>query len=110
VKDFNGINNRYGQIAVPDFIEYLARQIPVIFNQVKSFSVTRLQCSICHWISFPTSHDLLLKLYIPPKVGVISLDGLISYNFTTTLTDDTLYCGTCKIKTSQNFPVTLFQI
>ena len=27
IRDFNGIDRRYGQIAVPDFIEYLANSL-----------------------------------------------------------------------------------
>ena len=68
VKDFHGINNRYGQIAVPDFLEYLAAQLP----QLQSFHfqlITKLQCGMCRWWSFNTTKDFMCKLYLSPKVG-----------------------------------------
>ena len=46
VMDFSGINNRYGQVAVPDFIEYLFAKSSVIqtrldVNITLDFSVCR---------------------------------------------------------------------
>ena len=62
VMDFSGRNNRYGQVAVPDFIEHLALQAPIIFSKIKSQVVTQLRCSQCRWVSHSDSSDILFKL------------------------------------------------
>ena len=109
VKDFSGINNRYGQIAVPDFLEYLATQLPDVFKLARSVTNTKLQCLRCNWVSYSTSEDMLLKLYIPPETTKrISLTELFTYNFITTLPERSVHCGKCLRKTSQKSSKELF--
>jgi len=108
VKDFSGINNRYGQIAVPDFLEYLATQLPYVFNLARSVTNTKLQCLRCNWVSYSTSEDILLKLYISPGTTKrISLSELFTYNFITTLLESSVH-GQCLRKTSQKSSKELF--
>src|ERR1700723_397263 len=49
VMDFNGVDNRYGQTAVPDFIDYLCVQSHQLRDLIELSYTTRLQCSICEW-------------------------------------------------------------
>ena len=59
VMDFNGRNNRYGQVAVPDFIEHLALQAPDVLGKAKSQVVTQLRCSQYRWVSHSDSSNIL---------------------------------------------------
>jgi ubiquitin C-terminal hydrolase len=102
IKDFNGRNNRYGQIAVPDFLEYLSTKLQVFFDHVWPSSISKLQCMECNWVSFPESHEAVFKLYIPPyRPGKTTLDSLLDYNLTTTLAEPAVFCGHCGVKTRQ---------
>jgi len=49
VKDFQGIDNRYGQIAVSDFLEFLNNQLP-LFKTIQFTLFTKLQCLKCKLI------------------------------------------------------------
>ena len=77
--DFNGADNRYGQTAVPDFIDYLCVQSHQLRDLIELSYTTRLQCSICGWVKFSTTSDISLKLYLPPDSKRISLDELIVF-------------------------------
>ena len=100
VMDFKGANNRYGQIAVPDFMEFLALQLPSVFQPVLASVSTRLQCSKCKWISYSSSRDMLLKVYIPPgDKKSVSLGELLEYN--SSFSSSSVNCGRCGIKTRQ---------
>ena len=101
--DFNGRNNRYGQVAVPDFIEHLALQAPSFFNGIKTQVTSQLQCDTCHWVSQRESSDILLKLYLPQDVkNGICLSDLMVYNASSALSGrEAVFCGTCSRKTSQ---------
>ena len=92
VMDFKGANNRYGQIAVPDFMEFLALQLPSVFQPVLASVSTRLQCSKCQWISYSSSRDMLLKVYIPPgDKKSVSLGELLEYN--SSFSSSSVNCG-----------------
>ena len=101
VKDFNGINNRYGQIAVPDFLEYLAARLP----QLQSFYfqlITKLQCVTCRWWSFNTTKDFMSKLYLPPKVGNrCTLFDILQFN-SKVPSLSSVFCGRCDRKTEHS--------
>jgi hypothetical protein len=62
VKDFSGVNNRYGQVAVPDFIEYLCAKSPIVSSVAKFTFLSKLTCSNCKWISERKCNDYSLKL------------------------------------------------
>ena len=99
VKDFNGRNNRYGQIAVPDFLDYLCTQSARINQTLNTQSFTRLQCSKCSWISEKPVTDLSVKLYLP-GTGEFSLQDLFHANSKTVLDGkDAVQCGKCNMKT-----------
>ena len=99
--DFNGRDNRYGQIAVPDFIEYLCSRVTQLAQLVSVSLITQLQCSRCKWISESSSNDLSIKLYIPSDVKRIHLGNLFNYNSVETLSrTEAVYCGKCNLKTS----------
>lgn len=74
VSDFSGINNRYGQKAVPDFLEHLFGQSPNLAPVVKFTFSSKLTCSTCRWVSERLSDDISLKLHLP--AGVIRLPCL----------------------------------
>ena len=96
IKDFQGVNNRYGQIAVPDFLEYLSTQITSLFDLVRFQLTTKLQCLKCKWISYRISHDLLFKLYIPPGSKTkCSISQLFDYNTSADFLDQSISCGKC---------------
>ena len=100
VKDFNGRNNRYGQIAVPDFLDYLCTRSARINQALNVQSFTRLQCSKCSWISEKPVTDLSVKLYLP-GTEKFSLQDLFHANSKTVLDGkDAVQCGKCNIKTS----------
>ena len=101
--DFNGRNNRYGQVAVPDFIEHLALQAPDVLGKAKSQVVTQLRCSQCRWVSHSDSSDILFKLYIPfDAKSNTSLSDLWEYNSLSVLSDsEAVFCGKCNRKTTQ---------
>lgn len=101
VKDFNGVDHRYGQIAVPDFIEYLCSLSATLSPMVRFTLSSQLQCSKCHWVSQRSSMDVFLKLYLPPGGGHFTLANLVDYNSNAMLTDsDAVFCTHCNIKTS----------
>jgi len=91
---------RYGQIAVPDFIDFLCTRVPKV-NQSLSFRYfTRLQCSKCKWLSEIPTNDASLKLYIPTGWTKASLAQLVQYISRSTLRgSEAVICGNCKIKT-----------
>src|SRR6185503_19368163 len=80
VRDFQGINNRYGQVAVPDFLEHLFNTIPAIFQSLRSNVSISLQCQRCKWCSISTTSETLIKLYLPPSCQAIFLSNLIVFN------------------------------
>ena len=101
VRDFCGVNNRYGQVAVPDFIEYLCARAPTLSPVVKLGFTTKLQCSKCQWVSQRMYSDVSLKLHIPPGREQVTLSDLVDYNSNVVLTDtDAVFCGHCNLKTS----------
>jgi hypothetical protein len=99
VRDFDGVNRRYGQVAVPDFIEYLCSH-SVNLSPLVTFTVsTQLQCSKCLWISQRSSKDVSLKLHLPPGGLDFTLADLADYNSRVVLTDnDAVFCARCNIK------------
>ena len=103
VKDFDGVNRRYGQVAVPDFIEFLCNQSVNLSPMVKFTLTTQLQCSKCNWVSQRSSTDVFLKLYLPRGGHTFTLADLVEYNSNVVLTDsDAVFCGHCNIKTSHS--------
>jgi ubiquitin C-terminal hydrolase len=101
VKDFMGQNNRYGQVAVPDFLDYLCSQSSKVNQAISYCCITRLQCSQCQWLSEVPSSDTSLKLYIPADCKQISLHDLITYNSNSVLSNsDAVFCGKCNVKTA----------
>ena len=101
VMDFSGINNRFGQVAVPDFLEHLAGILPNLFNPIKCRVDTTLRCGKCKWISHSLSNDFLFKLYFPPGLHTgISLLDLWKFNVENKL-GDFVFCGKCNQKTHQ---------
>ena len=100
VRDFCGVNNRYGQVAVPDFIEYLCARSPTLSPVVKLGFTTQLQCSKCQWVSQRMCNDVSLK-HIPPGRDQVTLSDLVDYNSNVVLTDtDAVFRGHCNLKTS----------
>ena len=101
VRDLNGINNRYGQVAVPDFIEHLCNHSPILSPVVKFAFATQLQCSKCQWVSQRVYNDVFLKLHVTPSKTLVTLADLVDYTSTVVLTDsDAVFCGNCNLKTS----------
>ena len=101
VKDFSGVNNRYGQVAVPDFIEYLCSKSPILSSVTKFTFLSKLTCSNCKWISERKCNDYSLKLHLDGKAHV-SLIDLVNLNSNAVLSGvDAVFCGHCKVKTSQ---------
>ena len=96
VKDFNGRNNRYGQIAVPDFLDYLCTQSSVVSQAITIKFVTRLQCSKCRWISDKLVTDSSFKLYLHDNRVHFSLQDLINSNSNSVLEGrESVLCGNC---------------
>jgi ubiquitin C-terminal hydrolase len=53
-------------------------------------------------VSFSVSHDLLIKIYIPPNARKqVTLKDLLDYNFNTTFNEALVNCGKCGVKTNQ---------
>ncbi len=101
VRDFNGVDRRYGQVAVPDFIEYLCNQSVNLSPLVRFTFSTRLKCSKCLWVSQRSSSDVSLKLHFPAGGLNFTLSDLVDYNSNTVLTDsDAVFCSHCKTKTT----------
>src|SRR6185436_2684928 len=93
--------HRYGQIAVPDFLEYLCNQSPILLRTLEITYFTRLQCSICRWVSTSSNRDCSLKLYIPPTAKTATLGDLLDYNSNVILSDDDgVICRNCNAKTT----------
>jgi hypothetical protein len=103
VRDFDGVNRRYGQVAAPDFIEYLCNQSANLSPLVKFTLSTQLQCSKCLWVSRRSSSDVFLKLHLPVGRIDFTLAELVDYNSNVVLSDsDAVFCGQCNVKTSHN--------
>ncbi len=100
MRDFTGINNRFGQVATSDFIEHLCTKSPMLLQELKiSFSAT-LQCISCKWVSHQEVSDVSLKLYIPPDKKCVSLADLVAHNSRGFLDRrDAVYCGKCLLNT-----------
>ena len=102
VRDFTGIDNRYGQVAVPDFIEHLCARSSRLSSVVSFMFSSKVSCSKCNWVSETLCSDVSLKLHIPSDCINISLRDLVEHNSIANLAgDNAVYCGTCKVKTSQ---------
>lgn len=100
VMDFAGINNRYGQVAVPDFIDYLCTQSQLLSGIIRFTFSTRLQCLSCKWVSESVCNDVSLKLYIPIASRSVTLSDLVDYSSKAQLiSNDSVSCGKCNIKT-----------
>src|SRR3569623_2396528 len=109
--DFNGVNNRYGQVAVPDFLEHLCARAPNLSDIVKHKFLTQLQCSVCRWVSQRVCRDVSLKLYIPPDRKQFTLNELVDYNSNVVLTDsEAVFCGKCNLTPSYTSSVSTPQI
>ena len=103
VMDFTGINNRYGQVAVPDFLDYLCSQSPNLSELIKITFSTRLQCLSCKWVSENSCSDVSLKLHIPSGKKYATLAELVDHNSSVMLTNNnTVFCGNCHIKTAHH--------
>ncbi len=103
VMDFAGINNRYGQVAVPDFIDYLCTQSQLFSGIIRFTFSTRLQCLSCKWVSDSVCNDVSLKLYIPIAIRSVTLSELVDYSSRTQLiSNNSVLCGKCNIKTPHN--------
>ena len=85
VKDFQGVNNRYGQVPVPDFLEYLSDNATEIFNPIRSNVFTSLQCQRCKWVSISMASEVLIKLYLPDSRQSISLADVLAFNSVSSL-------------------------
>ena len=97
IKDFNGRDNRYGQIAVPDFLDYLCTQVSKVGQALLFRYFTRLQCSKCKWMSEVPSDDYSFKLYIPKDFKNMTLANLVGYNSRTVLRgNNAVCCGNCR--------------
>jgi ubiquitin C-terminal hydrolase len=99
IRDFQGTDNRYGQIAVSDFLEYLGLKLADLFDQIRFECISKLQCLNCKWVSYQISKDLLFKLYIPPTHTHCTLTDLLDYNTTVSMRDNSIFCGRCSKKT-----------
>jgi len=99
--DFNGVNNRYGQVAAPDFLDYLCAQSPKLSQVLKFNSSTHLQCSLCKWVSLKAVADVSLKLYFPSDAKQVALHELVDYSSKAVLArSEAVYCGHCDAKTT----------
>jgi hypothetical protein len=100
VRDFTGISNRYGQVAVPDFLEYLCNNSPSLSKMTGCTFHNMLQCSNCKWVSVVPCMDVSLKLYVPPGLNQQLLSDLVTFNSNAVLsTKDIVFCGHCNAKT-----------
>ena len=99
VRDCNAANHRYGQIAVPDFLEFLCNRSPLLLRNLESKYFTRLQCYGCKWISSNPVKDVSLKLYLPSNSKSTTLEDLVDYNSRVVLKDDdAVFCRNCNTK------------
>ncbi len=104
VKDCDGVQHRYGQIAVPDFIDYLCSHSSRLSHLLTFTLTTQLQCSQCHWVRYPSSHEVTLKLYFPSDRKLTTLEDFVDYNSRAALDDDnTVYCPTCGVNTTHDY-------
>jgi hypothetical protein len=104
VKDCDGVQHRYGQIAVPDFIDYLCRRSTWLSKLITFTLTTRLQCSQCQWARYPSSTEVTLKLYFPEDRKLSTLEDLVDFNSRAALgADNTVNCSNCGIKTSHTY-------
>jgi len=93
---------RYGQIAVPDFLEFLAGSLSSYFNQIRFQLSTKLQCLQCKWVSYTNTQDVLFKIYIPSgSKNHYTLSELFDYNTSAVLSGRSTLCGKCCRKTEQ---------
>jgi len=102
VRDFNGIQHRYGQISASDFIDFLILKAPEIFV---GFNFTNSNtCMRCRWTSIKDSAEPSFKLYFPtPSPDSISLQELVERNSKQVLDGtDAVFCGNCACKTSMS--------
>ena len=104
VRDFQGINNRYGQVAVPDFLEHLFNTIPTIFQSLRSNVSVSLQCQRCKWCSISTTSETLIKFYLPPsRQANISFSDLIVFNSEMKFPESAgVNCAKCGVKTAHS--------
>jgi ubiquitin C-terminal hydrolase len=104
VKDCDGVQHRYGQIAVPDFLEYLVSRSSRLSEFITFPLTTRLQCSGCNSIRDPSSSEIALKLYFPSNKKLTTLEDLVDFNSKASLDyDNTVYCSTCSAKTLHSY-------
>ena len=104
VKDCDGVQHRYGQIAVPDFIDYLCSHSPRLSQLITFPLTTRLECSQCHWVRSPSSSEVTLKLYFPSDKKLTTLEELVDYNSGAAMNDDnSVFCSTCNVKTEHTY-------
>ena len=104
VKDCDGVNHRYGQIAVPDFFQYLCSQSTLLSNLVTFTLTTRLQCSQCNWVRYPSSSEIALQLYFPFDRKLSTLEELVDFNSKAALGDDNIVmCSNCSLKTQHTY-------
>ena len=104
VSDFKGSDNRYGQIAVPDFIEFICERSTALKMLISHQFHSILKCSVCKWISPISCNDIFLKLYIPSNLqNNISLSDLCLFNSETKLSaNNAVMCGKCNKRTSHS--------
>lgn len=104
VKDCDGVQHRYGQIAVPDFIDYLCSRSTHLAKLLTFSLTTRLRCSKCHWTRYPSSTEVTLKLYFPPDNKFFTLEELVEYNSRVSLAgDNTVNCSKCGSSTPHTY-------
>ena len=100
IRDFNGRNNRYGQAAVPDFLDYVCDNSPNISEVLTCTWQNILQCSRCKWVSTISCQDVSLKLYPSFEAHHLLLSDLVCSTSNITLsTDVSVFCGHCNVKT-----------
>ena len=77
IRDFNGRNNRYGQAAVPDFLDYVCDNSPNISEVLTCTWHNILQCSRCKWVSTICCQDVSLKLYPSFEANHLLISDLV---------------------------------
>lgn len=103
-KDCDGVQHRYDQIAVPDFIDYLCSRSNQLSNLLTFSLTTRLQCSKCFWTRYPSSTEVALKLYFPPDKKLFTLEELVDFNSKVSLVgDNTVNCSNCGSNTTHTY-------
>ena len=102
VKDFQGANNRYGQLAVTDFLDYLVSNAANLLDSIKCAIGTTLQCNSCKWVCYYCS-GCLFKLHIPPgHRKSLDLQELLDYNSGFSSRTEAVWCEHCRSKTGQH--------